>query len=90
MTFGTARWGFGESGSRDVFNAYLDSRGNFIDTADVYAGGRCEEMLGEFIAARGARDAFVMATKSGFATGNGVHTGGNGARRPEPASLVST
>lgn len=79
MTFGTARWGSGETGSRDVFNAYLDAGGNFIDSADVYSGGRCEEMLGEFIAARAARHSIVIATKSGFATGHGVHTGGNGA-----------
>ena len=80
MTFGAARWGSGEAGSQDVFNAYLDAGGNFIDTADVYSGGRSEEMLGEFIAARGARDAIVIATKSGFATGSGAHAGGNGAK----------
>ena len=80
MTFGTARWGSDETRSRDVFNAYLDAGGNFIDTADVYAGGRCEEMLGQFIAERGARDRVVLATKSGFAAGQGVHTGGNGAK----------
>lgn len=85
MTFGTARWGSGQDSSRDVFNAYLDAGGNFIDTADVYSGGRCEEMLGEFIAARAARDAIVIATKSGFATGHGVHTGGNGAKHVRAA-----
>lgn len=85
MTFGTARWGSGDISSRDVFNAYLDAGGNFIDTADVYSGGRCEEMLGEFIAARGAREAVVLATKSGFATGDGVHRGGNGAKHVRAA-----
>ena len=85
MTFGTARWGTGDSGSRDVFNAYLDAGGNFVDTADVYAGGRSEEMLGEFIAARAARDTIVIATKSGFATGQGVHTGGNSAKHVRAA-----
>ena len=80
MTFGTARWGSSEGTSREVFNAYLDAGGNFIDTADVYSGGRCEEMLGQFIAERAARERVVIATKSGFATGKGVHTGGNGAK----------
>jgi aryl-alcohol dehydrogenase-like predicted oxidoreductase len=85
MTFGTARWGSGEAGSREVFNAYLDAGGNFIDTADVYSGGRCEEMLGQFMADRAARDRIVIATKSGFSTGQGVHTGGNGARHVHSA-----
>jgi aryl-alcohol dehydrogenase-like predicted oxidoreductase len=80
MTFGTARWGTGESSSRDVFNAYLDAGGNFIDTANVYASGLCEEMLGKFITERAARDQVVIATKSGFATGRGVHAGGNGSK----------
>jgi len=52
MTFGTARWGSGEDVSRDVFNAYADAGGNFVDTADVYSGGRSEEMVGRFIAER--------------------------------------
>ena len=42
MTFGTARWGQNEEGSRAVFNAYVDAGGNFVDTADVYSGGRSE------------------------------------------------
>lgn len=79
MTFGTARWGSGEDGSRAVFNAYVDAGGNFLDTADVYSGGRSEEMLGAFIAERGLRDQLLLATKAGFATGKGVHAGGSGA-----------
>ena len=80
MTFGTARWGSDEDSSRAIFNAYVDAGGNFIDTADVYSSGRSEEMLGEFIAERALRDRIVLATKSGFAAGQGVHAGGNGAK----------
>lgn len=80
MTFGTARWGSGEAASREVFNAYLDAGGNFIDTANVYSGGRGEELLGRFVTERSARDSLVIATKSGFATGQGPHAGGNGAK----------
>jgi aryl-alcohol dehydrogenase-like predicted oxidoreductase len=80
MTFGTARWGMGEGGSRDVFNAYVEAGGNFVDTADVYSSGRSEEMLGTFIADRGLRDQIVLATKAGFATGKGLMSGGNGAK----------
>ncbi|KNZ33356.1 MAG: aldo/keto reductase [Methylibium sp. NZG] len=85
MTFGTARWGSGEASSRELFNAYLDAGGNFIDTADVYSGGRCEEMLGQFIKERAARDSVVVGTKSGFATGQGVHMGGNGLKHVQSA-----
>ena len=80
MTFGAARWGSDEAGSRAVFNAYIEAGGNFIDTADVYAGGIGETMLGGFIADRSLRDQIVLATKSGFAVGQGPHSGGNGAK----------
>jgi aryl-alcohol dehydrogenase-like predicted oxidoreductase len=80
MTFGTARWGLDEAGSAAVFNAYAEAGGNFVDTADVYAGGRSEEMLGSFIADRKLRDQITVATKAGFAAGHGVSTGGNGAK----------
>lgn len=80
MTFGTARWGQDEQGARSIFDAYTEAGGNFVDTADVYAGGRSEEMLGKFIAERKLRDQIVVATKAGFAAGKGVHTGGNGAK----------
>ncbi|NUB44009.1 aldo/keto reductase [Fertoebacter nigrum] len=80
MTFGTARWGMAEPESRAVFDAYTEAGGNFVDTADVYSAGRSEEMLGDFIAERGLRDQIVLATKSGFAAGQGVHQGGSGAK----------
>jgi aryl-alcohol dehydrogenase-like predicted oxidoreductase len=80
MTFGTARWGLDQAGSAAVFDAYVDAGGNFVDTADVYSAGRSEEMLGSFIADRKLRDRIVIATKAGFAAGQGVWTGGNGAK----------
>lgn len=85
MTFGTARWGSAEDGSRAVFDAYVDAGGNFVDTADVYAGGRSEELLGRFMAERGLRDQLVVGTKAGFATGAGPHAGGNGAKHVHAA-----
>lgn len=85
MTFGTARWGLDEAGSRAVFDTYLERGGNFVDTADVYAGGEGEAMLGRFIGERSLRDRIVLATKSGFATGNGPHAGGNGAKHVHAA-----
>ncbi len=89
MTFGTARWGSGADDSRAVFNAYVDAGGNFVDTADVYASGRSEEMLGGFVAERHLRDSIVLATKSGFGAGAGPHAGGNGAKHVHTALNAS-
>ena len=82
MTFGTPRWGSPDDVSRAVFNAYVDKGGNFIDTADVYAKGRSEELIGGFIAERGLRDQLVLATKFSFFGGEpgNVNGGGNGRK----------
>ncbi|MGY2736123.1 aldo/keto reductase [Sphingomonas sp. UYP23] len=81
MTFGAGRWGTDEATSRSIFDGYVEAGGNFADTADVYSGGRSEEMLGRFIAERGNRDRVVIATKSGFPRTEGTPlAGGNSAR----------
>lgn len=61
MTFGAQGFGVEKDDSRKVYDAFRDAGGNFIDTANGYAGGRSEEFLGEFIA--GDRDRVVLATK---------------------------
>ncbi len=71
MTFGNKKWGASDDVSAEIFNAYLDAGGNFIDTADVYSGGRSEELLGAYIAERKLRDKVVLATKFSFNGGNG-------------------
>jgi aryl-alcohol dehydrogenase-like predicted oxidoreductase len=43
---------------------------NFVDTANVYAGGRAEEFLGQVLASR-PRDSYVLATKVFFQMPNG-------------------
>ncbi|MBO0911502.1 MAG: aldo/keto reductase [Acidobacteria bacterium] len=67
MTFGMDwGWGSAEEASRQIFNRFLDSGGNFIDTADGYTNGTSETLLGKFLKERGARDRTVVATKFGF------------------------
>ena len=66
MTFGTPRWGSPDDVSEDIFNAYVDAGGNFLDTADVYAGGRSEALLGGYVAGRQLRHRLVLATMFGF------------------------
>lgn len=66
MTFGPGDWGVNEDGARAIFDAYRDAGGNFVDTADIYAGGVSEEFVGRFIKDTGSRDEIVLATKFGF------------------------
>lgn len=88
MTFGTQRWGAADEVAQTIFNHYVDAGGNFIDTADVYAGGRSEELVGEYIADRSLRDRVVLATKFSFSGGPGgsnpnsgnPNLGGNGRK----------
>lgn len=91
MTFGGGDWGADEAMSRALFDAYRGAGGNFIDTADIYAGGESERLLGRFINDAGVRDEIVLATKFGFnasatplaagQAGRGnPHAGGAGAK----------
>ncbi len=86
MTFGTPRWGSPDDVSQAIFDAYVDAGGNFIDTADVYSGGRSEELLGGYVADRGLRDRLVLATKFAFnAEVGNPHAGGNGRKNIQRA-----
>ncbi|WP_234698460.1 aldo/keto reductase [Lacisediminihabitans changchengi] len=49
----------------EILDTYADHGGNFIDTADSYAGGRSEIMIGNWMRSRGNRDRIVVATKVG-------------------------
>jgi aryl-alcohol dehydrogenase-like predicted oxidoreductase len=68
MTFGAA-WGADAAVSRRLFETYTERGGNFIDTANDYASGRSEEMVGEFAQPR--RQALVLATKYSMAIRQG-------------------
>ena len=50
---------------------YLESGGNHIDLADVYAGGRAEEIVGQAI--KGRREQVVLTTKVRWPMGPGVN-----------------
>jgi aryl-alcohol dehydrogenase-like predicted oxidoreductase len=66
MTFGTKGWGAEKIESQNIFRHYIENGGNFIDTADIYAGGVSEELTGEFIREMNVRDQVVLATKFAF------------------------
>ncbi len=80
MTFGDGGWRAGEGNARAVFTAYLEAGGNSVDTADVYGGGRAEELLGQFMADTRSREQLVVATKASAPSGAGPNEGGNGRK----------
>jgi aryl-alcohol dehydrogenase-like predicted oxidoreductase len=82
MTFGTDwGWGADKTGARQMFDTYLDSGGNFFDTADIYTNGVSETWLGEFIADTRRRDRTVIATKFTYnAEPGNPNAGGNGRK----------
>jgi len=67
MTFGKNQFGFGDldlSAVKEMVFASLDAGINFIDTADIYAFGESEDLLGQ--ALQGVRKDVVVATKVRF------------------------
>ncbi|MDF5728194.1 MAG: aldo/keto reductase [Rhizonema sp. PD38] len=82
MTFGTPRWGAPDEVAESIFHTYVDAGGNFIDTADVYAKGRSEELIGGYVRDRNLRDQLVLATKFSFHGGEpgNPNAGGNGRK----------
>ncbi len=88
MTFGNGgirgiggSWGSDEDAARAIFNRYLEIGGNFIDTADSYAAGASEELIGKFVAEAGVRDRVVISLKfsNNVEPGN-PNAGGNGRK----------
>jgi aryl-alcohol dehydrogenase-like predicted oxidoreductase len=65
-----------EAHSEEVMKAALDQGINFFDTADMYADGRSEELIGRFLVGGGHRSDVIIATKFG----NDMPRQGRGAR----------
>ena len=81
MTFGTPRWGADAGVARSIFDLYVEEGGNFVDTADIYGGGRSEEMVGGFVSDRSLRDRIVLGTKFTWNQDPGnPNAGGNGRK----------
>ncbi|MEU6809449.1 aldo/keto reductase [Streptomyces sp. NPDC046831] len=79
---GTMNFGFvGNADHADcarIVNTALDHGINFVDTADMYAAGESETIVGA--ALRGRRDDVVLATKVHFQMGEGRNRSGNSRR----------
>ena len=82
MTFGDGSGpNADEARSRAIFDMYVESGGNFVDTADGYTGGISEQLVGKFINDTKSRDKIVLATKFTFNQSPGnPNAGGNGRK----------
>ncbi len=64
LTFGNET---DEAGSFGQLDRFTEAGGTLVDSADVYADGRSEEIIGRWLAARpGRRERVVLATKGRF------------------------
>jgi aryl-alcohol dehydrogenase-like predicted oxidoreductase len=71
MTFGAES---DEEVAYEQLDRFLEEGGNFLDTADVYADGESEGIIGRWLGSRAeAHDRVVIATKGRFPTGEGAN-----------------
>ena len=65
LALGTMTWGrdTDEHEARDQLLAFVEAGGTLVDTADVYADGRSEQIVGALVDELG-RDSVVLATKA--------------------------
>jgi aryl-alcohol dehydrogenase-like predicted oxidoreductase len=65
LALGTMTWGrdTDEHEARDQFLAFVEQGGTLVDTADVYADGLSEQIVGQLVAEVG-RESVVVATKA--------------------------
>jgi aryl-alcohol dehydrogenase-like predicted oxidoreductase len=84
MTFGHdagsmgAVWKTGQEEANALVHRSLDAGINFFDTADGYARGQSEVMLGKALGAR--RKDVILSTKIGFRTGSPLTQAGSSMR----------
>src|ERR1700681_1269854 len=77
MTFGDEwGWGSAKDEARKIYDAFRETGGNFIDTANFYTNGTSESFLGEFM--KDHRLSVVLATKySNASPGKDPNAAGN-------------
>src|ERR1700758_1435508 len=85
-TFGE-EWGWGsvKDEARQVYAAFREAGGNFIDTANSYTKGTSESFLGEFI--KDHRQSMVLATKYSTAA-RGIDPNASGNHRKNMMQAV--
>lgn len=58
-------WTLGADASYEVLDRFAALGGELVDTADAYASGRSEHIIGGWLASRGIRDRVAVMTKVG-------------------------
>lgn len=76
MTFGEET---DEATAHEMLDRFVDEGGTLIDTADVYASGASEEIVGSWLTKRGSTAGLIIATKVRFSTSE--HPADSGAGR---------
>ena len=73
-------WGKNDAATGvEIIHRALDSGINFLDCADMYAQGECEEIIGNALS-NGLRDKVVLGTKFHYPMGDDVNDRGNSRR----------
>ncbi|GGI47947.1 aryl-alcohol dehydrogenase-like predicted oxidoreductase [Agromyces flavus] len=62
---GAFGWTLGREAAAEILDRFAGVGGNLVDTADSYAAGRSESILGDWMASRGARDRMRVITRIG-------------------------
>jgi aryl-alcohol dehydrogenase-like predicted oxidoreductase len=89
MVFGDERgWGAPEAECARILEVFAEAGGNFIDTANHYAGGRSEEIVGSL--ARSERERWVLATKYTLTSRPADPNGGGAHRKSLVQSLEAS
>jgi len=72
LCFGTMSFGgdADEETSKKLFNRCREAGINFFDCANVYSGGKAEEILGRLV--KGQRDKLILTTKVGMGADGGL------------------
>ena len=71
MTFGAPDWGCDEKESHAIIKKYIEAGGNTLDIADIYAGGRSEEIVGTLMSELN-RDGLIIASKFSLPSGPAI------------------
>jgi aryl-alcohol dehydrogenase-like predicted oxidoreductase len=81
MIFGDTRgsWGVSEEEAGSILETFAEAGGNFVDTANAYAGGQSERILGGVISPD--RERWVISTKYTLNTRPGDPNGGEATAR---------
>lgn len=58
-------WNVDLESSHEILDSYIELGGNIVHTADRFAGGRSEHIIGQWIHSRGLRDEVVLAVRVG-------------------------